>query len=82
MAEATEVKEQKEMLAGDQALRIAHADAVRAYRDLSPYRILLELAEDGWRIDYELKDPKLIGGGPHYVIDSVTGAILSKRYEQ
>jgi hypothetical protein len=29
-----------------------------------------------------LRDPNLQGGGPHYVIDAETGAILSKRYEQ
>jgi hypothetical protein len=70
------------VLAGDQALTIAQADAVRAYRDLSAYRIQLFLENDGWHVDYELKDAKLKGGGPHYVIDARSGAILSKRYEQ
>jgi uncharacterized protein (DUF433 family) len=69
-------------IAGDRALGIAQADAARAYRDLSPFRIQLVLEEDGWHVDYELKDPRLKGGGPHYVIDAHTGAILSKRYEQ
>lgn len=69
-------------LAGDQALAIAQADAARVYRDLSPYRIQLVLEDDGWHVDYELKDPKLTGGGPHYVIDAHTGAFVSKRYEQ
>jgi hypothetical protein len=69
-------------LAGDQVLAIAQADASRAYRDLSFYRIQLVLEADGWHVDYELKDAKLKGGGPHYIIDSHTGAILSKRYEQ
>jgi hypothetical protein len=69
-------------LAGDQALAIAQADAARAYRDLSPYRIQLSLEDDGWHIDYNLKDPRLKGGGPHYIIDAHSGAILSKRYEQ
>jgi hypothetical protein len=49
---------------------------------LSPYRIQLVLEDDGWHIDYELKNPKLKGGGPHYIIDAHTGAIVSKRYEQ
>ena len=40
------------------------------------------LEDDGWHVDYELKDPRLKGGGPHYIIDPHTGAILSKRYEQ
>ncbi len=69
-------------IAGDQALTIAQGDASRAYRDLSRYRIQLELQADGWHIDYELKDPRLKGGGPHYVIDAVSGRIISKRYEQ
>ena len=70
------------VLAGDQILAIAQADAARAYRDLSLYRIQLVLEEDGWHVDYELKDSKLKGGGPHYVLDPHTGAIISKRYEQ
>lgn len=69
-------------IAGDKALTIAQADAMRAYRDLSPFRIQLVLEDDGWHIDYELKDSRLKGGGPHYVIDAQTGAILSKRYDQ
>lgn len=69
-------------LAGDQALAIAQADAARAYRDLSPFRIQMALEDEGWHVDYELKDPRLKGGGPHYIIDAHTGAILSKRYEQ
>jgi uncharacterized membrane protein YkoI len=70
------------ILGGDKALAIAQADAVRAYQNLSAYRIHLALEDDGWHIDYELKDPKMKGGGPHYVIDARNGAILSKKYEQ
>jgi uncharacterized membrane protein YkoI len=70
------------ILAGDQILAIAQADAAKVYRDLSPYRIQLVLEDDAWHVDYELKNPRLKGGGPHYVIDARTGAILSKRYEQ
>ena len=70
------------LLAGDQVLTIAQADASRAYRDLSLYRIQLVLEDDGWHVDYELKDPRLKGGGPHYIIDAHTGTIVSKRYEQ
>ena len=65
-----------------QALQLAQADAEQAYRDLSPYRIQLSLEDDGWHVDYELKNPRLHGGGPHYIIDAVTGTILQKRYEQ
>jgi len=69
-------------LAISDILQSAQSDAERAYRDLSAYRITLEHHPDGWHIDYELKDPQLNGGGPHYVIDAFTGAILRKRYEQ
>jgi hypothetical protein len=66
----------------DEILRIAHQDALAAYRDLSGYRITLSPEADGWHVDYELMDPNLNSGGPHYVINPVTGAITSKRYEQ
>lgn len=66
----------------DQALATAQADALRVYRNLAPYRVSLVLEDDGWHVDYELKDSKRKGGGPHYLIDANTGAILSKRYEQ
>jgi hypothetical protein len=69
-------------LAGDQVLAIAQADAARMYRDLSLYRIQLVLEGDGWHVDYELKNPRLKGGGPHYIIDAHTGTVISKRYEQ
>lgn len=70
------------LLATPAILDIAHADAARAYGDLSPYRITLVLRPDGWHVDYDLTDPLTAGGGPHYVIDPTTGAILSKRYDQ
>ncbi len=70
------------VMAGDQILTIAQQDAVRAYGDLSIFRIQLALEGDGWHVDYELKNPAWKGGGPHYVIDPHSGAILSKRYEQ
>lgn len=69
-------------IASDQALRIARLDAEKAYRDLSPYSIRIELNDDGWHIDYELKNKQANGGGPHYIIDAETGGILKKRYEQ
>ena len=77
-----QTKKQTPIIAGDQALTIAQADAVKAYRDLSSYRIQVVLEADGWHIDYELRDPRLKGGGPHYIIDAATGAIVAKRYEQ
>lgn len=76
-----EVADRRELTA-DEALRIAQADAAAAYRDLSIYRIRLALEPDGWHIDYELKDPGLKGGGPHYVVDAGTGTIVWRRYDQ
>lgn len=66
----------------DQALKVAREDAEAVYRDLSRYWIRLVLEEDGWHVDYELRDPRARGGGPHYVIDATDGRILAKRYEQ
>jgi hypothetical protein len=31
-------------------------------------------------VDYDLKDPQLNDGDPHYVIEPSSGAILAKRY--
>lgn len=66
----------------DQVFHIAQADAERAYSDLSGYNVTVTLCDDGWHVDYELKDPQVNGGGPHYIIDSATGEIVTKRYEQ
>ena len=65
-----------------EALQIADLDASRIYQDLSLFRIELTRETDGWHVDYELKDRRLHGGGPHYLIDAATGTILTKRYEQ
>lgn len=64
------------------ALRIAAKDAAKMYRDLSPYRVSAELKDGNWRVDYELKDPSFVGGGPHYLISGETGNIMLYRYEQ
>ena len=69
-------------IASDQALQIAPLDAEKRYRDLTCYRITLALESDGWHVDYELKEDNQNGGGPHYILDAVTGAIKSKSYEQ
>ena len=64
------------------ALGIAQADAQSVYGDLSVFQIRISLENDGWHVDYELKDRHLKGGGPHYIINSSSGTIVSKRYEQ
>lgn len=69
-------------LSYDEILQVAAADAQQAYADLSIYQVTAVQHADTWQVDYELKDPELSGGGPHYTIDAQSGAILSKRYEQ
>jgi len=82
MATTTSPGPTRPPLPADQVLAVAQADAMTAYRDLSPYCIQLVLEDDGWHVDYELKDRRHKGGGPHYIIDAYTGRILAKRYEQ
>ena len=50
-------------LSADRILAIAQPDALAEYPDVSLYRIRLALEDDGWHVEYELKDPKLKGGG-------------------
>jgi hypothetical protein len=69
-------------VSGEQALEIARRDAEKAYRDLSGLRPVVTRTAEGWRVDFELSAPDMNGGGPHYLIDDQTGAILQKRYEQ
>src|SRR5260370_17511442 len=69
-------------LAVSDVLRIAEQDAQAVYRDLSGFKITLRPCPDGWHVDYDLTQPLSAGGGPHYVIDPHTGAILARRYEQ
>jgi len=69
-------------IASDEALRIARLEAEKAYRDLSEFRVTVVLEADGWHVDYELKNPNLNGGGPHFVIDPSDGRIVWKRYDQ
>jgi hypothetical protein len=69
-------------ITSDQALCIARLDAEKAYGDLTPYRVTLVLEDDGWHVDYDLKNPLWNGGAPHYLIDPLSGAILWKRYDQ
>jgi hypothetical protein len=65
-------------IAGDRALAIAQADAVKAYQDPSGHRIQLVLESDGWHVDYDLKDPRLKGEGR--ITSSMRGrAPLSRR---
>ena len=65
-----------------QAIAIAEADAIPVYRDLDNLTLEVSLQDDGWHVDYWMRKPRWAGGGPHYLIDAATGAILTKRYEQ
>ncbi len=70
------------VLTCDEVLVIAREDAEPVYKDLSCFRIKITLQEDGWHIEYDLKDSTWNGGGPHYIIDATTGKILWKKYYQ
>jgi hypothetical protein len=69
-------------ITSDQALKIARLDAEKVYRDLTRYRIFVELVQEAWHVNYELKNQQAQGGGAHYVIDGQTGTIRNKKYEQ
>ena len=71
-----------QLLSREQVVQTARTDAETAYRELSGYEVSIVLEPDGWHVDYKLRDPLAAGGGPHYVIDPRSGAILRKRYEQ
>jgi hypothetical protein len=66
----------------EKALEIAEQDASLVYSDLSIYDVSVSIDNNNWKIDYNLKDKTLRGGGPHYVISGATGEILQKQYEQ
>jgi hypothetical protein len=80
-ADKIELLEKLLNITQEQAMQIARTDAINAYKDLSPYDVMASLENDGWHVDYELKNP-MPGGGPHYIINSETGKIISKRYDQ
>lgn len=68
------------------ALKIAEMDAAPVYGDLTRFDVEVELHDDGWHVEYRLRQPKgsrfLVGGYPCYTIDATTGAILDKKYYQ
>ena len=67
-----------------QAITIAEADALPMYgmEWLNKLMLRASLHDDGWHIEYHQWKPRHTGGGPHYVIDAETGAIVSKTYYQ
>jgi hypothetical protein len=69
-----------------QALAIATADAQQVYGgNLGRFRVEITLEDDGWHIAHLIHQrhgSRIAGGGPHYIIDALTGAIVSKKYYQ
>jgi hypothetical protein len=67
-----------------QAVTLAEADALPMYGPewLNSLRLQVTLQDDGWHVEYHQWRPRHTGGGPHYVIDATTGAIVSKKYYQ
>lgn len=67
-----------------QAMSIAEADALPVYGAawLNALALQITLHDDGWHVEYSQWRPRHTGGGPHYVIDATTGAIVSKKYYQ
>ena len=82
MAPAPAIQPTVKSLAADEVLRIAREDAERVYKDLARFRISLYLEPDGWHVEFRHGKPFVAGGGPFYVIDALTGAIVSKKYYQ
>ena len=76
------MNEDETLIDEDKALEIALINAQRIYKDLSIYTITAKLIKNQWFVDYDITDPTIAGGGPHYVINAKTGAIESFRYEQ
>lgn len=68
----------------DRAITIAEADALPMYGSyLHTLELRASLHGDGWHLVYSpQRDGFRTGGGPHYVIDATTGAIVSKTYYQ
>ncbi len=75
-------KNSRNKITREKALKIANDDASLIYSDLTPYEIESRLENGNWVIDYEIKDPNVVGGGPHYIISGITGKILLFRYDQ
>src|SRR3954462_6655572 len=67
-----------------QAITIAETDALPmdGAEWLNKLELRAALRDGGSHITYRQWRPRHTGGGPHYVIDATTGAIVSKKYYQ
>lgn len=67
----------------EEILRIANADASKAYRsNLTEFSVRICLMDDGWHVEFEMIDKGVNGGAPRYIICPETGEITWKIYEQ
>ena len=65
-----------------EAIRIATEDAARVYRDLEEsYRPEATSLDDGWKVEFVLRNPYSLGGGAIYEL-AADGSVRSKRYYQ
>jgi hypothetical protein len=70
------------MINREEALKIAGQNAALYYNDLSVYIVTIQWIGPNWKVDYDLKDTSLDGGGPHYLISGGTGEIIESRFFQ
>ncbi len=60
---------------------MAERDALQSYKTLDAYTVHAQLRDRRWYVTYTL-EPGFRGGGPSFVIDGESGAILAKQYSQ
>lgn len=70
------------MITKERAIEIAKKNAKDYYKDLSIYEINATFFDTVWHVDFELKDAKLDGGGPHYVISAKDGKVIDFKFYQ
>lgn len=71
----------RDILPSHEALRIANDDAAPRYGDQTDLRVVISLQAGGWHVKFGPVEVTN-GGGPHCVIDSTDGTIVSNRYFQ
>jgi hypothetical protein len=64
------------------AISVAREDAVKVYGSLERFDVYTLETKTVWHVIFELKNERLNGGGPEYVISKRTGMILDKKYNQ
>lgn len=79
---AVNTQHEQRRVTADIARDIAMRDAARDYPSLDEFNVSVSEDERGWRVKFNLKNPRLNGGGPEYLIDRGTGEITDKRIYQ